>query len=287
MPVTADRSSLRPDCGSCFALCCVALPFSASADFAIDKAAAAPCPNLRSTLRCAIHPRLRQQGFRGCSVYDCLGAGQKVSQGTFGGQDWRGASRTAQQMFDVFPIMRQLHELLWYLTEALTLPPARPLQGELRDLLDQTERLSQGSPDALLRLDVAAHRAEVRTLLLRTSERVRAGIPGKQDRSGADLIGADLRGADLRGATLRGAYLIGADLRGADLRVADVIGADFRAADLSSADLTGAIFLTRSQLDAARGDSVTKLPPALDRPTHWPSSGARCADIDSSSPSGH
>ncbi|MDR3081083.1 MAG: pentapeptide repeat-containing protein, partial [Streptomyces sp.] len=43
----ADRSDLRADCSSCFALCCVALPFAASADFAIDKAAGTPCPNLR------------------------------------------------------------------------------------------------------------------------------------------------------------------------------------------------------------------------------------------------
>ena len=36
--------------------------------------------------------------------------------------------------------LRQLHELLWYLTEALTLQPARPLHGELRLALDETER---------------------------------------------------------------------------------------------------------------------------------------------------
>jgi uncharacterized protein YjbI with pentapeptide repeats len=68
---------------------------------------------------------------------------------------------------------------------------------------------------------------------------------------------------------LRGAYLIGADLRGADLRVADLIGADFRNADIRGADLTGSIFLTQSQLDAAKGDIDTMLPTALTRPRHW------------------
>jgi hypothetical protein len=83
------------------------------------------------------------------------------------------------------------------------------------------------------------------------------------------LIGADLQGADLRGASPRGAYLIGADLRAADLRMADVIGADFRGADIRGADLTGSIFLIQSQLDAAKGDAGTRLPPPLTRPTHW------------------
>jgi uncharacterized protein YjbI with pentapeptide repeats len=176
-------------------------------------------------------------------------------------------------MFRVLTIMRQLHELLWYLTEALTLPPARPLHGQLSLALDETERLTHGSPDALVELDMDAYRQDVNTLLLRTSELVRAvARPQQIDRRGADLIGKDLRGADLRGANLRGAYLIGADLSGADLRMADLIGADLRGADISGADLTDSIFLTQSQLHAARGDLDTKLPPSLTRPTHWPSS---------------
>jgi len=264
------HASLRADCERCFGLCCVAPTFAASADFAIDKAAGQACPHLQADFRCGIHTRLRQQGFRGCAVYDCFGAGQQVSHVTFGGQDWRQAPRTARQMFAVFPIMRQLHELLWYLTEALTLQPARSVHGELRLALDQTERLTHNGPDALMELDVAAHRRDVNALLRRTSELVRADVQRPQtDHRGADLIGAGLKGADLRGANLRGAYLIGADLSGADLRVADLIGADVRDADLSGADLTESIFLTQSQLDAAKGDADTKLPPSLTRPTHW------------------
>jgi uncharacterized protein YjbI with pentapeptide repeats len=264
------RLGLRADCESCFALCCVAPAFSASADFATNKQAGQACHNLRSDFRCGIHTRLREQGFRGCTVYDCFGAGQKVSQVTFGGQDWRRAPGTAEQMFGVFPIVRDLHELLWYLTEALTFQPARELHGELSLALEETERLTHSSSDALLELDVAAHRREVNALLLRTSELVRAEVGRKKENHrGADLIGAKLKGADLRGANFRGAYLIGADLRGADLRMADLIGADFRGADLRGADLTESIFLIQSQLDSAKGDSTTKLPSSLTRPTHW------------------
>lgn len=276
---------LQSDCGSCFGLCCVALPFAASSDFAIDKEAGRPCPNLQTDFRCGIHTDLRTRGFSGCTVFDCFGAGQKVSQVTFGGQDWRRAPGTARRMFEVFPVMRQLHELLWYLSEALTLrvPDGRTgstkaagaalpaaLRADLRAALERTERLTRGGAEELAALDVPAHRGEVNALLLRTSELVRAGVPGrKKERRGADLMGARLRGAGLRGANLRGAYLIAADLKGADLRLADLIGADLRDADLSGADLTGALFLTQSQLNAARGDAATKLPGALTRPAHW------------------
>ncbi|MGW1721311.1 pentapeptide repeat-containing protein [Streptomyces sp. NPDC002306] len=268
---TIDRGDLRGDCGRCSGLCCVALPFAASADFALDKDAGTPCPNLRGDHRCGIHARLREEGFNGCTVYDCFGAGQKVSQITFGGADRQGGTRErARLMAEVFPVVRHLHELLWYLTEALTLPAARPVHADVRRILAETERLTLRTPAELAALDVGAHRQKVNVLLLRTSELVRAGTGGRgSDRRGADLMGARLKGADLRGASLRGACLIAADLTGADLRGADLIGADLRDTDLSDADLTGALFLTQPQLDAARGSAGTRLPESFTRPAHW------------------
>lgn len=117
-------------------------------------------------------------------MYDCFGAGQKVSQFTFGGKDWRsGSKERARQMFDVFPVVRQLHELLWYLNEALTLPAARPVHADVRRALDKTERLTRQTPEELGELDVGAHRQDVNVLLLRTSELVRAGAGrGKKGR---------------------------------------------------------------------------------------------------------
>jgi uncharacterized protein YjbI with pentapeptide repeats len=174
-------------------------------------------------------------------------------------------------MFRAFTIMRQLHELLWLLTEALTLRAASPLHGELRQALDTIERMTLSGPDALVELDVESHRRDVNALLLRASGLVRAQAERRGiDRRGADLIGKNLKRADLRGANLRGALLIGADLRGADLRMADLTGADFRGADLGGADLSDSIFITQSQLEAANGDCTTQLPPSLTRPEHWP-----------------
>jgi uncharacterized protein YjbI with pentapeptide repeats len=270
MTAPGGHHALRADCGRCFGLCCVAPAFSASADFAIDKLAGHPCPHLRPDFRCGIHADLRPEGFRGCAVYDCFGAGQQVSQVTFGGRDWRQDPQAATQMFEVFAVMRQLHELLWYLTAALALQPAQAVHGKLRRALKATKAMTYGPADALLELDTERHRGEVNALLLRASELARAHVPGrKPDHRGADLAGADLRGADLAGASLRGARLIGADLRRADLSLADLTGADLRAADLRGTGLATSLFLTQSQLDAAEGDASTTLPPPLTRPVHW------------------
>ncbi len=265
-----DRHDLQANCEKCFALCCIVPAFAISADFAINKKAGQACPNLQTNFRCSIHTHLRKQGFRGCTVYDCFGAGQKVSQITFDGQDWRQSPQIAKTMFEVFPIMRDLHELLWYLSEALTLKAAAPIYDEINRALNEIEHLTFNSPEALTQLDINAHRQAVNALLLKASELARAEVPHKKkDHRGADLIGSKLKGADLRGANLRGAYLIGADLRGADLRIADLTGADLRDADLRGANLSESIFLIQSQLDAAKGDTRTKLPPSLTHPAHW------------------
>jgi uncharacterized protein YjbI with pentapeptide repeats len=267
----AGAARLRADCRRCVGLCCVAPALSASADFAIDKPAGTPCPNLRPDFGCGIHARLRERGFPGCAVYDCFGAGQQVTQVTFGGRDWRGTPELAGSMFAAFAVMRQLHELLWHLAEALALPAAAPAHRRIGRALEQTERLTGGRPEELAALDVAAHRRQVNVLLVEASDLARAAAGRRgPDHRGADLVGRDLHGADLRAASLRGALLVGADLRRADLRLADLTGADLRAADLSGADLSSALFCTQSQLDAARGDGATRLPRARTRPAHWP-----------------
>ncbi|GAA2384820.1 pentapeptide repeat-containing protein [Dactylosporangium salmoneum] len=111
-------AELRADCSRCFGICCVAPAFARSSDFAIDKPAGQPCPNLGDTFGCGIHTRLRERGFPGCTVYDCFGAGQHVAQVIYEGRDWRRDPASAPRMFDVFAAVRILHELMWYLTEA-------------------------------------------------------------------------------------------------------------------------------------------------------------------------
>lgn len=262
-------TQLRADCSRCIALCCVALPFERSADFAIDKPAGTPCLHLRADFACSIHQRLRSSGFTGCAAYECFGAGQRITQETFAGRDWRAEPELAAPMFAAFATMRHLHELLWYLREALGRAAARPLHGELRAAQGIVEQAAAGDAAAISRVDVAALREQFAPLLRRASALVRG--PGASDHSGADLAGADLRALDLRGADLRNARLIAADLRGCDLARADLLGADLRAADVRGADLSTSLYLTRPQLTAANGDAVTRLPDRLDRPRHWSS----------------
>ena len=122
---------LRADCARCAALCCVAPAFAKSSDFAITKPAGTPCPNLAADFRCGIHEHLEPRGFKGCTVFDCFGAGHP-HPGTFGGRDWRSAPEIAGAMNAACRSCGKLHELLWYMTEALALDAARGCNPKLQ-----------------------------------------------------------------------------------------------------------------------------------------------------------
>lgn len=271
--------NLAADCSRCVGLCCVAPAFAASSDFAFSKPAGVPCRHLAADASCSIHDRLIPSGFSGCVAYDCFGAGQRVVA-VFGGGG--GGGGRSERMLSAYETVRQLHELLWYVTDALSRAAAAPVHGALAEAWSAIEGAVAGGPASIEATDPAAHRATVAPLLRRASLLTRAHAvprsaggrrPGS-DLAGRDLVGRDLAGRDLAGADLSTASLIGADLRGADLRWADLLAADLRGADLGGADLTGAVYLTRTQVGGARGSSATRLPDRLPHPAHWPPAGS-------------
>ena len=267
-----DREDLGADCGSCLGLCCVALAFTRSADFPREKAVGEPCEHLEGERGCDIHGRLRESGYKGCTVFDCFGAGQKVSQQLYAGRSWRADQAFGTEMFAVFSVVRRLHELLWYLDQALELPGDAVPRAELAAQFETVRALTLGGPDEILAHDVDGSYDAARPLLLAASAVARRSEParrGHRPGPGSDLVGADLSGQDLSGLDLRGALLIAADLSGCDLTWTDVLGADLRDADLSGARLEHAIYLTQMQVSSARGDAATLLPAGFERPGHW------------------
>ncbi|HEU4336777.1 MAG TPA: pentapeptide repeat-containing protein [Nocardioides sp.] len=239
------------------------LPFSASAGFGVDKPSGRPCLNLLDDDSCRIHATLREDGWPGCTVFECFGAGQQVSQVTYGGRSWR-EQDNLPEMAAVLSVMRQLHEMLVHLVEVARRSPD-PAADAVRT---EIEDLTTADPETLLLADVDELHERVGVLLAQASARVRRTWPSAQDRTRADLAGRRLAG-DHRGWSFRGALLIAADLRDADLREADLLGADLRDADVRGCDLSSVLFLTQPQANAAIGDPATTLPEGLSRPARW------------------
>ncbi|MHB1150713.1 MAG: pentapeptide repeat-containing protein [Eubacteriales bacterium] len=273
-----DIGYLRSDCKNCFGLCCVALYCSASEGFPADKDVGEPCIYLQPDFRCRVHESLKERKLKGCLAFDCFGAGQKVSQISFDNKSWLQYPDISNQMFDMFLYMRQLHELLWYLTLALMYLQVYSIREVSEAKLKETEHLSFLSPEFLANVDITAYSSEIYNHLFTVSKIVRSTVRHRQNSYTAhskklgprtDLFAVDLRRTDLKGIDLRGSCLIASDLRGSELDGTDFIGADFRDADIRDADLSKSLFLTQSQINSAKGNHRTKLPPAIIRPLHW------------------
>ncbi|GKU25258.1 pentapeptide repeat-containing protein [Clostridium folliculivorans] len=269
---------LKADCKNCFGLCCIALYFSASDGFPTNKDAGKSCINLKEDFTCSVHTSLRNKGLKGCTAYECFGAGQKIAQVTYKGKDWRQVPEASKQMFEAFLIMRQLHEMLWYLTEAFNIHNESKIKQEIGALINRTEEITLLDAEGLLKFDIEAHRNKVNIFLRNTSEMVRNNAKSKEKYNSKkkrptakrfDYFGADMRNMELIGADLRGACLIATNLKGVDLSGADLIGADLRDADFCGSNLVDTIFLNQAQINAARGDASTSLPLRLVRPSHW------------------
>lgn len=257
------------DCGQCFGFCCVALYFSKCDGFPIDKIAGKPCINLKNDFSCKIHKNLREKGLKGCTSYDCFGAGQKVAQETYGGNNWMESSSSADEMFETFLVMRQLNEMLWYLNEAYIIDGLDECKNSIKNIIEKTEKLIQYTPNELLNLDVEKHRDKVNIVLRKVSDLIMKEYETLDKKKNKNLIGKKFNRTSLRGADLRGAILIATDLSNADLSGTNFLAADMRDTNLKGADLRKSVFLTQSQINTSIGDKNTKLPNQLNRPAHW------------------
>lgn len=257
-PPEVPRLELTADCTRCHALCCVLLPFGRDGGFGADKPGGVACHHLREDDRCGIHADLRERGWPGCAVFDCFGAGQHVTQVTYGGASWREHDDLGE-MAAVLSALRRVHELLLHLQEVARRSP----DPAAADLADRLLALRDSTPVEILTANLDELQDVGGDLLAAASRRLRD--PAGADLTRADLAGQDLREQDLRSASLRGALLLGADLRALRFGPADLLGADLRGADLRGADLTDVLFLTAPQLAGARTDDTTRAPDHLPR----------------------
>ncbi len=159
-------------------MCCIATSFDASEDFGFDKAAGVGCTYLTPGCRCAIHEQLHERGFRGCAVYDCFGAGPRVTRAFSGMQD------CDRQRNDAFLILRIVHEQLWLLTEAAKLlrnagdgaQPDRAIDRELAAAVarevDVLDAIARQDPFALREVDPQPYVERARFLLRRVGDAV-------------------------------------------------------------------------------------------------------------------
>lgn len=171
---------LTADCSRCTALCCMTMAFDKGPDFAVDKPAGVGCVNLRDDFSCNIHDSRTEAGFSGCLKFDCLGAGQRITQEVFAGVDWRDTPSAIPAIIDAFRILREVHRLHQLLGFAAALPLSQPQRDWLDELQGRLTPPQGWSADTLASLPLTVIGADVASFLgsLKTLTK-RGGISGK------------------------------------------------------------------------------------------------------------
>lgn len=260
---------LKIDCSKCSGLCCTALFFSKMDGFPEDKIAGKPCVNLQYDFRCKIHAELKKRRMKGCLDYDCFGAGQKVTQTIYNNSNWRTEHNKSQQIFDVFLVAFQVHQILYFLAEAKTIIPARELWNYINTLIKKGIDICNTSPQDILTFDIDEYKKQVNECLRKINSLIKLNYNYKNKVHQKNYIGKRFKEKNFNGMDFSMSLLIATNFEGCSFNGANFLGADTRDTNFSSSDLSDSVFLTQGQVNSAQGNSDTKLPSNLSHPMTW------------------
>lgn len=260
---------LKIDCSKCSGLCCTALFFSKMDGFPEDKTAGKPCVNLQYDFRCKIHTELIQRKMKGCLGYDCFGAGQKVTQVIYNNSNWCTEPTKSQQIFDVFLVTFQVHQILYFLAEAKTIIPARELWNYINTLIKEGRDICKAFPQDILTYDIDKYKKRVNECLRNVNNLIRVNYNHNKEEHKTNFLGKRFKEKNFNGMDFTMSLLIATNFKGCSFNGANFLGADTRDTNFSSADLSEAVFLTQGQVNSAKGNLDTKLPRYLCRPITW------------------
>lgn len=260
------ENDLQSDCSACCGLCCSALYFAKIDGFPEDKVAGKACLHLRCDYQCNIHHQLMKKGYHGCIGYDCMGAGQKLTQ--LMNPNKIHIEPMQKLMMQYYPLVYELQQIVGYLVEAYHLPYAKAYTNQLESFLYQHEQFYEQGVEHLSQPAIDRYRSDVNEVLKAICKNVQEvltpSFTAKQM-----LLGKHFKKADLSGVDFSMRICIGADFRGCRLSHTNFLGCDVRDAHVEHTDLRDCLFLTQRQVNVMKGNASTQLAKHLKKPNHW------------------
>lgn len=246
--------SLKIECQECLGICCTALYFSKIDGFYEDKKAGQDCINLDSQHRCKIYQELLVKNSKGCKIYDCFGAGQKVTQMYLNRQV------VDQEVCKIYLIMYQLYQMLWYLLQAKNYG-----QKQVNGSLQTIQEIIQLSAKEILQTNIDTIIKEAKMALKKASDTLTAiDVTKKQTYFQKDLSFKNLDHKDFSMT-----IMIASNLEGSSLDKTNFLATDIRDTNIKNTDMSNCLFLTQGQINSAIGNQNTQLPSYLTKPETW------------------
>lgn len=257
-------------CEKCCGLCCVALYFTKSDGFPKDKEAGAAYENLQNDYRCKMYPELSKQRLKGCMTYDCFGAGQFITRHLKSLPNWLIISpKEAVRIFDSYLVVLKVHQTLWYLSQCLMLCLPQSEKEDAKSFINEGSALIETPLEMMSVLDTQPFCEKSNVYLRRICAIYQTGSCNVNKTQISNYMGKNMQRKNLAGIDFSMSLLIAANLVKANLYGANFLGADMRDTNICDTDLSQCLFLTQFQINSAKGNSNTILPPYLHKPKTW------------------
>ncbi len=170
-------------------------------------------------------------------------------------------------MFQVYLIVYQLHQMLWYLILAGRIIEDNSMKIDINNLIEENGKITQMGPEEIIKLDLEQYRDRVNHILKETCKAVHSEIA--DNNHSIDCMGKSFKKQNLDGKDFSMTLLIAADFEGCSLNKTNFLGADMRDTNFRNTDLSKSLFLTQMQINTAMGNDNTKLPEYLTMPDTW------------------
>lgn len=250
---TIALTSLKIECSECLGICCTALCFSKVDGFYEDKQVGQSCSNLDYQHRCKIYQELLLKNSKGCKVYDCFGAGQRVTKMYLD-------SPVDQEVCQVYLAMYRLYQMLWYLLQAKSYG-----QKQVEESLQMIQKIIALSAKELLQVDIDTIIVDTKKVLKKATDALTiSDVTKKQTYFQKDLSFKNLDHKDFSMA-----IMIACNLEGSSLEKTNFLATDLRDTNIKNTDMSNCLFLTQGQINSAIGNQNTRLPTYLTRPETW------------------
>lgn len=258
------------NCEKCCGLCCVALYFTKSDGFPKNKEMGIACENLQTDYKCKVHSKLSQKMLKGCIAYDCFGAGQYVTSHLKSLPNWLTLSqKEANKIFNSYLVVLKVHQTLWYLSQCLILGLPQSEKEQAKLLIKEGNTLVAKSVEMLAILDTKPFCERSNKYLKQICALYQPSFSKTSKAPSKNYMGKNMKRKKLAGKDFSMSLLIAADLEQAILHGANFLGADMRDSNICNTDLSNCLFLTQIQINTAKGNNNTILPPYLHKPLIW------------------
>ncbi len=182
---------------------------------------------------------------KGCLGYDCLGAGQFAVQKNVPAN---------QDMFAVYRKLFSLHQMLWYLGEALLQKETASFHGELQMLIQTLDTVRRQPWKTVLTADIDSLHEQTNRLLKKTMQQKQLRHPSPHKHP----MGKRFTNKRLRSTDFSMKSLLAADLSGCDLQGSCFLGSDMRDCRIAAgtADFTKGPAMSRAEAVQAVGEGI-------------------------------